>query len=310
MTNSVVVVGSINADLMVHVERHPLPGETLHGTGGDINPGGKGANQAVAAAMLGGNVRMVGAVGDDANAGPATAMLRSAGVDLTRLGVHAGPTGLAVVVVDNRGENNIIVIAGANDAVDQGFVTEAAEVITEAAVVVVQGEIPRSGIEQAAELTRGRLIVNLAPVLEVEHSVVLSANPLVVNEHEAELTLSLLGLGVEASSVEERDHGKEHAMLAQLMDAGIRSVVLTLGPDGALVGENATVTAVPSPTVLAVDTTGAGDAFVGALAIQLAHGQTLLDASRFAARVGAFACTGAGAQPSYPTSDDVLPEVG
>lgn len=309
MNNTIVVVGSVNADLMITVERHPLPGETLHGSGGEITPGGKGANQAVAAALLGGDVSMVGAVGDDPNAGPATSQLRAGGVNLDHVGVHPGPTGLAVVVVDVRGENNIIVIAGANDSMDAVAVEKAAEVISQAAVVVLQGEIPRSGIERTAELAGGRLIVNLAPVLEVDHSVVLTANPLVVNEHEAALALELLGRGVEATGGNGEGHEAERAMTRELLRAGVRSVVLTLGADGALVGEDDSVTAVPSPKVRAIDTTGAGDAFVGALATRLALGDPLLDASAFAARVGAFACTSPGAQPSYPNKDDALPEV-
>ncbi len=304
MNNSIAVVGSINADLMLHVERHPLPGETLHGTGGEILPGGKGANQA------GGDVHMVGAVGDDPNAGSATSLLRSAGVNLDHVVVHPGPTGLAVVVVDSRGENNIIVIAGANDSVVASSVDQAAEVISNAAVVVLQGEIPRAGIERAAELTTGRLVLNLAPVLEVDRSVVLNADPLVVNEHEAALTLELLGCVVQESNVDDEDHQAEHTMVKDLLAAGVKSVVLTLGADGALFAEDDSVMAVPSPAVLAVDTTGAGDAFVGALATRIALGQTLLEAARFAARVGAFACTKSGAQPSYPTQEDDLPEVG
>ncbi|MDO5735837.1 MAG: ribokinase [Propionibacteriaceae bacterium] len=310
MSNTIAVVGSINADLMIHVQRHPQPGETLHGSGGLILPGGKGANQAVAAALLGGDVHMVGAVGDDANAGPATSRLRSAGVDLDQMRVHPGPTGLAVVVVDARGENNIIVIAGANDSMDAVAVQEADEVITQASVVVLQGEIPRSGIERAAELTTGRLVVNLAPVLEVDRSVIMAADPLVVNEHEASLTLELLGCAVEPVAGGVGKHEDELAMARRLLKEGVPSVVLTLGADGALVGDGDSLTSVPSPTVLAVDTTGAGDAFVGALATRLALGWSLRDSAAFAARVGAFACTATGAQPSYPTEHDVLPEVG
>ncbi|MGB7979936.1 MAG: ribokinase [Candidatus Nanopelagicales bacterium] len=308
MSNTIVVVGSLNADLMIHVERHPRPGETLHGTGGEIMPGGKGANQALAAALLGGDVHMVGAVGDDPHAGPATSLLRAAGVDLDHVAVHRGPTGLAVVVVDSVGENNIIVIAGANDSMEAAAVDKAAEVISRAAIVVIQGEIPRSGIERTAELAAGRLVVNLAPVLEVDRSVVLAADPLVVNEHEAALALELIDCPVEAPHGDSGNHGAERAMTHELLRAGVRSVVLTLGADGALVGEAGNVKLVPSPTVSAVDTTGAGDAFVGALATRLARGQSLLDAAAFAARVGAFACTGTGAQPSYPTESDILPE--
>lgn len=309
MSNTIVVVGSINADLMIHVERHPLPGETLHGSGGEILPGGKGANQAAAAALLGGSVHMVGAVGDDPNAHAATSILRDAGVNLDHVGVHPGPTGLAVVVVDDRGENNIIVIGGANDSVTTAAVDAVTHEISSAAVVVLQGEIPRSGIERAAKLSTGRLVVNLAPVIDVDHSVVLSADPLVVNEHEAALVLQLLGRTVDNPGAAHPNHGAERAMLEELVRAGVASVVLTMGADGALVAEGADVKHLRSPKVNAVDTTGAGDAFVGALATRLADGESVLNSARFAARVGAYACTRSGAQVSYPKVGDILPEV-
>ena len=118
MNTTIAVVGSLNADLVVHVARHPKPGETLPGSGGAISPGGKGANQAVAAALLGGDVVMIGAVGDDPNAAPTTSLLRAAGVDLAHVRTHPGPTGIAIVMVDARGENSIIVIPGANASTD------------------------------------------------------------------------------------------------------------------------------------------------------------------------------------------------
>lgn len=308
MSSAIVVVGSINADLMIHVERHPLPGETLHGSGGEILPGGKGANQAAAAALLGAEVVMVGAVGDDPNAQAATSILRGAGVNFDHVDVHPGPTGLAVVVVDERGENNIIVIGGANESVTSFAVDASARAISDAAVVVMQGEIPRSGIERAAGLiTKGRLVFNLAPVIDVNHSVVLAADPLVVNEHEAKLALQLLGRTAKAQSAQS--HAVERAMVEELLRAGVLSVVLTLGADGALVGEGTHVTGLASPKVHAVDSTGAGDAFVGALAMKLAQGESVLEAARFATRVGSYACTSGGAQPSYPTMNDPLPEV-
>ena len=148
----IAVVGSLNADLLVRVARHPRPGETLHGSGGEIAPGGKGANQALAAALLGGDVAMVGAVGDDAHADPTTALLRDAGVDLGALRVVAGATGLAIVAVADSGENAIIVIPGANGTMDAAAVEAAADPIAGAAIVVVQGEIPRDGIERATAL--------------------------------------------------------------------------------------------------------------------------------------------------------------
>ena len=178
VAGGVVVVGSINADLSVQVSRHPAPGETVPGRAVLLRPGGKGANQAVAAALLGGRVTLVGAVGDDANAGVALERVRSSGLDDTHVRRVPGSTGLAVVVVDERAENSIVVVAGANQHVDAEMVDRSAERIRSADVVVVQGEIPAAGTSRAAELTTGRLIVNLAPVIPLPVEVIRQADPL------------------------------------------------------------------------------------------------------------------------------------
>lgn len=295
----ITVVGSINADLTVNVERHPAPGETLLGTGGGITAGGKGANQAVAAAKLGAEVTMVGAVGPDANAAPATALLREAGVDLRHVEEVADVTGLAVITVDAGGENTIIVVPGANAAVTAEFVERHREAVEGAELVLLQGEIPADGFARAVELAGGRVVVNLAPVVEVPREALLRADPLMANEHEAGLILAQLGLPATGSPEE---------LATRLVGAGFASVVLTLGAQGALVADGSGVVPVVSPRVRAVDTVGAGDAFAGACCHMLVKGETLVDAARFAARVGAFSVTRPGAQPSYPAASDALPE--
>lgn len=297
---TIVVVGSVNVDLLAQVQRHPRPGETLHGTGGQMLPGGKGANQAVAAARLGARVAMVGAVGSDVQAEAALSALREAGVDLGHVAEIEGPTGLAIVTVAEDGENSIVVIAGANDAMDAGRVRAAAEVISAARIVVCQGEIPRDGIEALPALVTGRFLHNPAPVMELDPAVLRASDPLVVNQHEAGLVLAQLAPGQEAPEDPE-------AVVAALRAAGIPSAVLTLGADGSLVADQAGVRRVPPAPVEAVDTTGSGDAFIGALALGLARGDDLATAARLASRVGAFAATGEGAQPSYPTAADELP---
>lgn len=301
--SSVVVVGSVNADLLTRTEVHPAPGQTVLGRDLRVLPGGKGANQAVAAARLGARVTFVGAVGDDEFADPATSGLREAGVDLDRLAVVPGGTGVAVVTVAADGENSIVVIPGANAAVGSDAVRRHADLLAAADVVVLQGEIPRDGIETAAGLARGRVVVNLAPVIDVDPEVLRHADPLVVNEHEAHGALGLLsGAGAVGEGLADQD------VVARLRAAGVPSVVLTRGAQGALVaGADDDCVAVPSPRVEAVDTTGAGDAFVGALAAELARGSALADAARLAVRVGAFAVRGSGAQPSYPWAGDDLP---
>ena len=297
---TIVVVGSVNVDLLAQVRRHPRPGETLHGTGGRMLPGGKGANQAVAAARLGARVAMVGAVGSDVQAEAALSALREAGVDLGHVAEIEGPTGLAIVTVAEDGENSIVVIAGANDAMGAGRVRAAAEVISAARIVVCQGEIPRDGIEALPALVTGRFLHNPAPVMELDPAVLRASDPLVVNQHEAGLVLAQLAPGQEAPEDPE-------AVVAALLAAGIPSAVLTLGADGSLVADQAGVRRIPPAPVEAVDTTGSGDAFIGALALGLARGDDLATAARLASRVGAFAATGEGAQPSYPTAADELP---
>lgn len=304
--SGIVVVGSINADLNLRVRRHPGPGETLIGDDGTVTPGGKGANQALAARRLGAEVRMIGAVGDDPNAAAALSLLDEAGVDLDSVPVREGtPTGLAVVTVDAAGENTIVVVPGANATVDGTAVRAHAEKLRSAEMVVLQGEIPRDGIEEAVRLSGGRVILNPAPVLELDPEVLRRSDPLVVNEHEAGLVLSLLAPDTGLPSTPEET-------LHALRREGIGSVVLTLGGAGSLVlpGDASEAVRIPACPVEAVDTTGAGDAFIGALAAHLLESDDLVEAARFASRVGAFAVQSEGAQPSYPHRGDELPEPG
>jgi len=309
-TGTVVVVGSLNVDQVVTVDRHPAPGETLVATSFALLPGGKGANQAVAAARRGAPTVMVGSVGRDGAAQVATSLLADSGVDVTHVRAVDVPTGLATVTVDRTGENTIVVVPGANASTGAEAVLAASDTVASAAVVVLQGEVPADGIAAAATAATGRVLLNLAPVVPVGRQVVLAADPLVVNEHEAALVLAQL---VPGSAVPT----DEAALVGALRSLGIRSVVVTLGARGALVsdgehddaGARPVVVAVPSPRVTAVDSSGAGDAFVGALAAGLAAGDTLLGAARQAVRVGAFAVQGVGTQPSYPTLDDELPQV-
>lgn len=294
----IVVVGSINADLVVTLERHPLPGETVLGRSMTVLPGGKGANQAVAAARLGADVTMVGAVGTDAYADTALSALTGAGVDVHAVRRIDGGTGVAVVKVSDDGENTIVVLPGANAQMTPEFVAASAGTIRDAAAVVVQGELPAAATEAAVHTASGRVIINLAPVIAIDPEVLLRADPLVVNEHEGALVLAQFG----------KDAPSGHAGVVEaLLACGFASVVMTLGGAGALATDGGAVSAVPAPRVTAVDTTGAGDAFVGALAARLHAGDLLHDAVRFAVRVGSYAVEHAGAQPSYPTLGDELP---
>lgn len=304
----VVVVGSLNVDLALTVDRHPSPGETLIAGGGDRSPGGKGANQALAASRSGAAVHMVGAVGDDPDAEVALGLLR-ADVDLSAVAVVPGPTGLAVVTVAADGENAILVVPGANASVDAAAVDRHADLLARAAVLVLQGEISREGIEAAARAVRtagGRVVLNPAPVLTLDPAVLRAADPLVVNEHEAAAVLEQLG-GAATDAGEDRD---PQELVAALRDAGVRSVVLTLGARGAVVAGPTLDTGdgtgtdepavIPAAQVEVVDTTGAGDAFIGALAAHLAAGEGLVRAAERATAFAGRSVTARGAQSSYP----------
>jgi ribokinase len=295
------VVGSINVDQVVRVTRHPLPGETLLGTSITLLPGGKGANQAVAAARLGASVSIIGAVGRGDTESLATELLRQANVDLSAIFEADGPTGLALICVADDGENTIVVIPGANAAMSAHAVMKASAEISNAAVVVLQGEIPADGIEAAADLARGRLVLNLAPVIPLPHTVIRAADPLVINEHEGAMVLAQLGFARAAPA-------DDSELVAALRAQGIASVVLTRGSRGAICSDSCGTFLVPAPPVQVVDSSGAGDAFVGALSTRLATGSSLLEATNFAVRVGAFAVQTQGTQPSYPHQADVLPQ--
>ncbi|GGV24217.1 ribokinase [Actinomadura cremea] len=288
----VVVVGSVNADLVVGVDRRPAPGETVLGSDLVVHPGGKGANQAVAAARLGGRTGIVGRVGDDAHAGLLRDALAADGVDLAHLATTPGPSGVALITVGPDGDNSIIVSPGANARLTPADVAAAREMIAGAAVVSFQLEVPLPAVQAAARTAAaagGRVVLNLSPPAPVPTDLLALCDPLVVNEHEAAY---LLG-GAE--------RGGPAATAAALLQRGPRSVVVTLGADGVLVADASGTTAVPSPEVEAVDTTGAGDAFTAALCLRLARGDALRDAAAYAARAGAAAVRKPGAQPSYPT---------
>ncbi|MGW4958409.1 ribokinase [Nonomuraea sp. NPDC004186] len=292
--HDVVVVGSANADLVVQVDRHPAPGETVLGSELAVHPGGKGANQAVAAARLGARVALLGRVGADGHGRLLRESLERDGVDLGHLHDTAAASGIAMIAVGPQGDNSIIVAPGANARLTEGDVLDAAPLLRSAPVVSLQLEIPLPAVLAAARLAR-RAVLNLSPAVPVPDELLALCDPLVVNEHEAAL---LLGAP-----------GAPDRQARELLARGPRSVVITLGADGAvvadMVAEDGAVHAVPSPRVEAVDTTGAGDAFTGALAWRLAAGEPLARAAAFAARVGAAAVRKAGAQDSYPTMAEV-----
>ncbi|MER8017532.1 ribokinase [Streptomyces griseoluteus] len=289
-----LVVGSANADLVVGVERRPGAGETVLGGDLAVHPGGKGANQAVAAARLGARTALLARVGDDGHGRLLRDSLRSAGVDTAAVLTGGAPTGVALITVDPSGDNSIVVSPGANARLTEGDVR--ADVLGAARVVSAQLEIP---LETVAAVVRAlpegtRFVLNPSPPRPLPDDVLAACDPLVVNEHEARV---LLGDG--------ESGGDPAGRARRLLALGPRSVVVTLGAKGALVCDASGVRAVPSVAVAAVDTTGAGDAFTAALAWRLGAGEELPVAAAYAARVGAAAVTRRGAQESYPTAAEV-----
>ena len=300
LKHDIVVVGSVNADLLVEVERHPYPGETLLGRSSSVHAGGKGANQAVAAARLGARTAMVGAVGRDPYAEVALRELRGSAVDLERVVTVDGATGLAVVTVADDGENSIVVIPGANSSVTAAVVDAAESTITGALVCVLQAEIPLDAVSRAAALAAGagrRVVLNVAPACTLPVETLRLADPLIVNEHEAALLLGD-GPGADDSPAQQAE---------RLAALGVPSVVITLGAAGALGIEHGRAWSIPARRVEARDSTGAGDAFVGALAVGLARGESVEHAARTATGVAAYSVQRMGAQASYPWKDEPLP---
>jgi ribokinase len=290
VTAQVLVVGSANADLVVTAERRPAGGETVLGGDTETLPGGKGANTAVAAARLGADVALLGAVGDDAHGGLLLDSLKESGVRTEFVRVVSKPTGLAFITVTPDGENSILVSPGANRTLRPEDVTAA---LPGARVMVASLEIPLATVEHAvttAAAAGTRTILNLSPVASVPEETLAAVDLLLVNQHEAAL---LLG--------KAEDTPVRAPELSGLLDLGPSTAVVTAGARGAVVVEADGLTEVPSPSVDVVDTTGAGDAFAGALATALCDGAALPDAVERAVRVAAFSVTRRGAQPSYPT---------
>lgn len=290
MTGEVVVLGSANVDLVVEVDRRPSGGETLLGSDLHVYAGGKGANQAVAASRGGARTRFLGCMGDDDNAAFLRARLSAAGVDVSGVRTSARPTGTAMILLTPDGENSIVVSPGANSEVDVDMAQASAAVWQATDVLVANLEIPVATVAHVAPRaarTGVRVLLNAAPAVPLDATVLASCDPLIVNEYEARIVLD----AAEGRSFED--------LAADLVRRGARSVVITLGAAGAVVADAAGLELVPAYRVDVVDTTGAGDAFVGAVASELALGVGLRDAVRFATAMSALAVQEKGAQSSY-----------
>jgi ribokinase len=302
----IAVVGSLNVDVSLRVPRFAKPGETLRATGLALGPGGKGLNQAIAAARLGGRVHMIGRVGDDPFAEIALGALRDAGVDATHVERLAGArTGLATITVDEEtGQNQIAVAGGANHQVEPDDVHNAVSAFRSSAVLLIQLELPAATVDAALELARAshlRTVLDPAPLRELSAETLAKIDVLTPNEGEAE---ALSGMRI-------RDVESAAAAAGALQELTRGDVVVTLGALGCVWAHATGFEHVPAPKVHALDTTGAGDAFNGALAVALARGEPLSRALRYAVRAGSASTLKRGAAAAMPNASDLLalPEV-
>lgn len=291
----ITVIGSINLDLIANVGRLPKPGETVPGSAFRTAPGGKGANQALAAARAGAPTRMIGAVGRDAFADEALDLLKQGGVDTSRLRESAAATGTALILVDEKGENMIAVVPGANASVLPGDVAKRP---LEAGVVLLQHEIPLETVDAALDAARAAgvpSVLNTAPFRIEAAAMLEKADYVVANETEFDLYAKTLHLKGDTRTELMQDFAKRTG----------RTVIVTLGEDGVIAISPKEVLEIPAMKIDPVDTVGAGDTFCGYLGAGLHDALPLRDALRRASVAGSLACLKPGAQPSIPLAPDV-----
>ncbi|SIT56362.1 PfkB domain protein [Mesorhizobium prunaredense] len=292
----IIVVGSINLDLIANVDRLPAPGETVRGSGFATAPGGKGANQALAAARAGAKVRMVGAVGKDNFATEALALLRDGKIDLSGVGETFASTGTALIMVADDGENVIAVVPGANDSVVTGDLSKA--FMKKGNVVLLQQEIPLQTVDAALDAARAAgavTVLNTAPFRAEAAALLGKADYVVANETEFDLYGEALSLSGRDRPARMRDYAGKTG----------RTIVVTLGGDGVLAATPADLLMVPALNITPVDTVGAGDTFCGYFAAGLSSGLPLDQALARAAAAGSLACLKPGAQPAIPLAKEV-----
>jgi len=295
----IVVVGSLNMDLVIKAPRAPKAGETIRGRDFQMIPGGKGANQAAAAAKLGGQVAMVGRVGGDAFGPVLIENMAQLGVDTNHIMIdQEASTGVAVITVDDNGENRIIISAGANGRVNKSDIDGAEGLLRDAKFLILQFEVPLEVVDYAIERAARypvEVILNPAPASAVSSEFLGRVDYLVPNETETEI---LTGLDVS-------DLPSAESAANKLLAYGVPKVIITLGERGALLVTKQGVTHVAARKVKAVDTTAAGDAFIGGLAVALVKGFAPEEAVRYAACAGTLAVTKFGAQTSLPSAEQV-----
>jgi ribokinase len=301
---AIIVIGSSNMDLVAKAPRIPVTGETLTGLDFFMTPGGKGANQAVAAAKLGGNVIFIARLGSDVFAQQSLDNFNSAGIQTRLIKKLPGvPSGVALIAINESGSNSIIVVPGANHKLLPADILEAQGEIASAKVVVAQLEIPIETVIASAKIAKQYnvpFILDPAPAKPLPDELLKMVDVIKPNEIEAQ---GLTGIQVV-------DENSAYNAASVLLQKGVKNVIITLGHRGFIVSTAGKNNFFPSIKVNAVDSTAAGDAFTGALAFGLANGKTLSDAAVFANKVAAFSVTRLGAQASMPTFDEVVKAFG
>ena len=297
--NKICVIGSINMDLVVKVDEMPKKGQTLIGSNFKEVPGGKGANQAVAASRLGANVCMVGKVGSDGFGQNLLNQLKNNNVDTKYIQIEEGASGVALITVDKNAENAIVVSPGANFKLAQKDIDNCIDAIKESNVVVIQLETPIDTIKYALEKSKELdkfTILNPAPAVKLGDDIIKNVDLLTPNETELEI---LSGV-----SINNEDDILKAAQV--MLEKGVKKLIVTLGSKGSLYIDKENKIFKKSYKVDAIDTTAAGDSYTGAIAVSLSQGKNVEDAIDFASRVGALCVTKEGAQTSLPTIEEVL----
>jgi ribokinase len=294
MKPSILVVGSSNTDMVIKANHLPSPGETILGGVFFMNAGGKGANQAVAAARLGGDVTFICKTGNDIFGQQALQLFKDEGINTSyMLSDPENPSGVALITVDKNAENCIVVASGANATLSAADLQNAKKIIEQAAIVLLQLEIPLTTVEYVAataSANENMVILNPAPACQLPESLFPHISVITPNQNEAELL----------SGIKVTDITSAKLAAAAIRDKGVKNVIVTLGQDGALVLSEGEYTHVPAHKVEAVDTTAAGDVFNGALAVALSENKNLVQATVFACKASAISVTRLGAQSSAP----------
>lgn len=297
--NQITVIGSSNTDMVIKASKLPAPGETILGGDFFMNPGGKGANQTVAAARLGGNVTLVAKVGNDIFGQQAKALFEADHINTKHLTIDpAQPSGIALITVDQHGENCIVVASGANGFLTTKEIDDAKDDILQSTLILMQLEIPLETVEYVTEIASKaaiKVILNPAPATKLSDSLLSKLYMITPNETEAELI----------SGIKITDYASAERAAIHLIKKGVGNVVITMGSQGAFVFNKDQAFKVTAPKVEAVDTTAAGDVFNGALAVAISEGQDLKEAVEFACKAAAISVTKLGAQASAPFRKEI-----